>query len=157
MSSATPASCGIGYDAAPRFKGVPVWHLHEPLEYLEWLVAHFETVAFGSSGAWSQPNSPAWWIRMADAMRVACDAQGRPRCQLHGLRMLDPDVFTRLPFRSCDSTNAAVNCGALSRFGMYAPPTASQRAAVIAEIIEVQNSPAVWMPATQTDLFAVQP
>lgn len=133
----------------PRFKGVPVWHLHEPLEYLEYLVANFETVAFGSSGQWRTPGAAQWWTRMAEALRVACDAQGRPRCELHGLRMLDPEIFTRIPFRSCDSTNAAVNCGALNRFGMYPPPTSSQRAAVIAEIIETQNSPAVWSAPAQ--------
>lgn len=131
---------------AGRVRGVPVWHLHEPLEYLEYLVANFETVALGSSGTWRTPGAANWWVRMGEALRVACDAQGRPRCQLHGLRMLDPDIFTRVPFRSCDSTNAAVNNGALSRFGMYVPPTAAQRAAVIAAIIEAQNSPPVWCP-----------
>lgn len=132
---------------APPFVGVPVWHLHEPLEYLEWLVASFYVVAFGSSGEYRTPGTPAWWGRMSQAMKIACDDHGRPRRQFHGLRMLDPDIFTRLPFRSCDSTNAAVNNGALSRFGMYVPPTAAQRAAVIASIIEAQNSPAVWCPS----------
>lgn len=125
-------------------KGVPVWHLHESLEYLEWLVDRFEWVALGSSGQWSTPGAPDWWQRMAEAMRVICDDQGRPRCKLHGLRMLDPEVFTRLPLASADSTNAAVNCGSVSRFGMYPAPTASQRAAVIAERIEAHNSAPVW-------------
>lgn len=137
-----------------RFKGVPVWHLHESLEWLEWLVDHFEWVALGSSGQWRTPGTIAWWARMAAAMAVACDASGRPRCKLHGLRMLNTDVFKHLPFASADSTNAAVNCGSLSRFGMYVPPTASQRAAVIAEIIEGQNSAAVWVPqAAQMELM----
>lgn len=130
--------CGL------RFKGVPVWHLHESLGYLEWLVSNFETIAFGSSGRWATPNTPTWWARMAEAMPVVCDANGRPKCKLHGLRMLDPDVFERLPFASADSTNAAMNCGSLSRFGSYVPPTAAQRAAVIAERIESRNSAHVW-------------
>lgn len=129
---------------APRFVGVPVWHLHEPLEYLEWLIKCFPIVAFGSSGQFRTPGTPRWWARMGEAMTKACDSEGRPKRQFHGLRMLDPDIFTRLPLRSADSTNAAVNCGSLSRFGMYVPPTAAQRAAVIASIIEAQNSPAVW-------------
>jgi len=127
-----------------RVKGVPVWHLHESLGWLEWLVDRFEWVALGSSGQWSKPGTPEWWQRMAEAMRVICDDNGRPRCKLHGLRMLDPAIFTRLPLASADSTNAAVNCGSVSRFGLYPAPTASQRAAVIAERIESHNSAAVW-------------
>ena len=84
---------------------------------------------------------------MADAMDAICDEHGRPLCRLHGLRMLNPDIFTRLPLASADSTNAAVNCGSVSRFGMYTPPTAAQRAAVIAERIEAHNSAATWVRA----------
>lgn len=137
----------------PKFKGVPVWHLHESLGYLEWMVTNFQTVAIGSSGRWATPGTSAWWTRIADVMGVACDAIGRPKCRLHGLRMLDPEIFTRLPFTSADSTNAAVNCGSLARFGSYLPPTASQRSAVIAERIEAHNSSAVWhASATQREL-----
>jgi hypothetical protein len=125
-------------------RGVPVWHMHESLEYLKWLVSHFDVVALGSSGQWATPGTPTWWIRMGEAMDVICDEHGRPRCKLHGLRMLDPQIFTRLPLASGDSTNAAVNCGSLSRFGSYVPPTAAQRAAVIADRIESQNSAHIW-------------
>lgn len=134
---------------APRLRGVPVWHLHEPLEYLDWLIGQFPTVALGSSGQWSTPGTAAWWSRMAEAMSVACDAQGRPKCKLHGLRMLNPKVFTRLPLASADSANAAINSGSLSRFGIYVPPTAAQRAAVIAQRIEAHNSAHVWQPPTE--------
>jgi hypothetical protein len=123
-----------------RGKGVPVWHLHESLEYLEWLIDNFDTVAFGSSGTWKTPGTKAWWKRMEEAMGVACYQDGRPKTKLHGLRMLNPKVFTKLPFTSADSTNAAVNAGSLSRFGMYKPVTSSQRAAVIADRIEQYNS-----------------
>lgn len=127
-----------------RAKGVPVWHLHESLEWLEYLVDNFETVALGSSGQWRTPGTSQWWDRMGAAMTVCCDTQGQPKCRLHGLRMLDPEIFTRLPLASADSTNAAVNNGALSRFGMYCPPTSSQRAAVIADRIETLNSAPTW-------------
>lgn len=70
-------------------------------------------------------------------MDAICDDQGRPACRLHGLRMLDPAIFQHLPFASADSTNAAVNGGSISRFGMYAPPTAGQRADVIDDRIEL--------------------
>lgn len=97
-----------------------------------------------SSGQWRSPGTDAWWKRMGAAMDAICDDQGRPVCRLHGLRMLDPTIFQHLPFASADSTNAAVNGGSISRFGMYAPPTAGQRANVIADRVEAYNSAPVW-------------
>jgi hypothetical protein len=138
-----------------KAKGVPVWHFHESLEWLEYLTTNFQIVALGSSDQWKTPGTPKWWERMAEAMRVCCDEKGRPHCKLHGLRMLDPEIFTRLPLSSADSTNAAVNSGSLARFGMYVPPSSSQRAAVIAERIEQYNSAAVWVEEfEQARLFA---
>lgn len=137
-----------------RDVGVPVWHMHESLGRLEALCGTWRTVALGSSGRWATPGTASWWQRMAEAMRVACDDQGRPLARLHGLRMLDPAIFTRLPLASADSTNAAVNCGSLDRFGIYLPPTAAQRAAVIAERIEQHSSAPAWAPAPiQADIF----
>ena len=81
---------------------------------------------------------------MAAIMKIACDEKGRPRCKLHGLRMLDPRVFTRLPLHSADSTNADRNGVLEVRFGMYCPPTRGQRSAVIADRIENQQSATVW-------------
>lgn len=134
--------------------GVPVWHLHESLDRLRRLARHWHTVAIGSSGQWATPGAAGWWHRMAEVMDAVCDEAGRPLCRLHGLRMLDPEIFTRLPLASADSTNAAVNCGSLSRFGMYLPPTAAQRASVIADRIEANNSAAVWTrPMAQAAMF----
>jgi hypothetical protein len=130
----------------PRhIRGVPVWHMHEDIGRLVRLGNEWPVVALGSSGQWAMPGTAGWWQRMSAALNALCDQKGRPPCRLHGLRMLDPEVFTRLPLSSADSTNAAVNCGALDRFGMYTPPTASQRAAVIAERIEMHSSAPVWI------------
>jgi hypothetical protein len=71
--------------------------------------------------------------------------------------MLDPAIFSRLPLSSADSTNAAVNCGSITRFGTYIPPTAGQRAEVIAQRIEAHNSAAVWVPSAQSDIFTQNP
>lgn len=137
-----------------RGVGVPVWHLHESIERLVRLCREWPTVALGSSGQWRTPGTAAWWGRMAVAMDAICDEAGRPMARLHGLRMLDPDIFTRLPFASADSTNAAVNAGSLSRFGMYKPATGAQRAAVIADRIEANQSAAVWVrQALQAELL----
>lgn len=127
-----------------HIEGVPVWHMHESIDRLVRLGNEWRVVALGSSGQWASPGTEPWWQRMSDAMGALCDENGRPPCRLHGLRMLDPTVFGQLPLASADSTNAAVNCGSLSRFGMYLPPTAAQRAAVIAERIESHNSAPAW-------------
>ena len=124
--------------------GAPVWHMHESFARLQWLARNYRVVALGSSGQYASVGTTVWWERMNIAMKSICDDQGRPMCKLHGLRMLDPEVFQHLPLSSADSTNAAVNSGSLSRFGMYLPPTAAQRAAVIAERIESYNSSPIF-------------
>lgn len=123
-----------------RRDGVPVWHMHESIDRLVRLAHEWRTVAFGSSGEWATPGTKEWHIRMREALNEICDETGRPLCKLHGLRMLSPKVFSKIPLSSADSTNAARNCNQLDRFGMYVPPTAAQRAAVIAERIEQHNS-----------------
>lgn len=129
-------TCGI--------PSVPVWHLHESLDFLRQLAAWYPTVALGSSGQWSTPGTDSWWDRINEAMRAICDGDGRPGCKLHGLRMLNPDIFTRLPLASADSTNAAVNAGSVSRFGSYPAPESWQRATTIADRIEAFNSASCW-------------
>lgn len=142
-------------DWPSHIRGAPVWHMHESIDRLVRLGNEWGTVALGSSGQWATPGTTEWWWRMADAMNELCDEHGRPPCRLHGLRMLDPAIFSKLPLSSADSTNAAVNCGSVGRFGMYCPPTAAQRAAVIAERIEANNSSHVWLrQETQTDFFS---
>jgi len=141
-------------DWPKHLPGVPVWHLHEDIGRLQRLCKQFQTVALGSSGQWASPGTTGWWGRMSEAMNAICP-DGRPLARLHGLRMLDPAIFTKLPLASADSTNAAVNCGSLDRFGMYVPPTAAQRAAVIAERIEAHNSAPIWAQVPiQQEVFA---
>lgn len=124
--------------------GIPVWHMHESLERLDRLSQQYRTVAIGSSGDYRRPGSRVWWVRMREALDTVCDEFGRPRCKLHGLRMLDPRIFTMIPFASADSANVAINVGSSDRFGMYKPPSAYIRAEVIADRIEIFNSPATW-------------
>lgn len=125
-----------------HIEGVPVWHLHESLERLDRL-CKWPRLALGSSGDYATVGTDRWWRRISEAMEVIC-VDGLPRTKLHGLRMLDPAVFTRLPLASADSTNAVRNSSGMSRFGMYAAPNASTRMAVIAERIESHQSAALW-------------
>lgn len=117
--------------------GAPVWHLHESLERLERLAFAWPRICLGSSGSFSNVGSKDWYYRMYEAMNILCDRDGRPVCKVHGLRMLNPDVFTRFPFASADSTNIGRNVGIDSKWkGTYTPATKESRAQVMRERIE---------------------
>ena len=125
--------------------GAPVWHLHESLERLDRLVTAFPRICLGSSGAYAQIGTDAWWNRMREAMDVICDKGGRPCCKVHGLRMLNPEVYKKFPFSSADSTNIGRNIGLDSRWkGTYTPPTKEARAMIMRECIESQQSLVLW-------------
>lgn len=126
--------------------GAPVWHMHESLSRLERLAATYLRVCIGSSGQYATVGNDVWWDRIDQAMRVVCDSKGRPLVKLHGLRMLNPKVFTRLPFASADSTNIARNVGIDKRWanGNYLPPTKEARAQVMRSRIEAHNAPATY-------------
>jgi hypothetical protein len=127
-------------------RSVPVWHLHESVERLERLVVSGDRVALGSSGEFADIGTLVWWERMDEAMRVCCDPDGRPRVRLHGLRMLNPTVFSQLPLASADSTNVARNIGMDARWDRapYAPRSKSVRALIIADRIEHHCSANRW-------------
>jgi len=129
----------------PKWFGAPVWHMHESLDRLERLASSWPRICIGSSGEFATIGTTAWWGQMARAMRILCNDDGEPLCKIHGLRMLNPDIFTRLPFASADSTNIGRNIGIDQAWkGTYSPPTKEARAAVMRERIESQNSPPRW-------------
>lgn len=143
----------------PYWFGAPVWHMHESLDRLERLALTYPRVCIGSSGDYAVVGNALWWGRIAQAMRVVCNADGQPLVKLHGLRMLNPAVFTKLPFASADSTNIARNVGIDKNWrGTYLPPTKEARAAVMRSRIESHNAPAFFdftnaTPATTLDLL----
>lgn len=125
--------------------GVPVWHMHESLEELQYLALAYARVAIGSSGEYATVGNEAWWNRISDAMDAICDEDGRPKTKLHGMRMLDPTVFSHIPFSSADSTNVARNIGIDNAWkGTYTPKTREARAMVMMERIESHCSAARW-------------
>lgn len=124
---------------------VPVYHLHEPLSYLQWLMAEFPRIALGSSGQYADPGARAWWDRMAEIMGVVCDEEGHPKVKLHGLRMLDPVLFSHLPLTSADSCNVARNIGIDGAWkGTYTPRSKWVRALVMMDRIEHHASARRW-------------
>lgn len=128
-----------------RLVGAPVWHMHESLERLTMLSIDWPRLCLGSSGAYATIGTLAWWNRMSDAMGACCNSKGQPRAKLHGLRMLDPEIFSKFPFSSADSTNIARNVGLDMKWrGPYTPATKEARGVVMRERIESRNSCAVW-------------
>ena len=126
-------------------RGVPVWHLHESLERLGQLCKNWPRVALGSSGQWATPGNEAWWQRIARAMEQ-CTCNGRPLASLHGLRMLNPEIFRHLPLSSADSTNVARNIGLDGRWqGPYQPTNKAIRATILTQRIEATNSASAWL------------
>lgn len=128
---------------------VPVWHLHESFDRLGTLCEFFPRVALGSSGAWADVGTPSWWQRMGAAMDAVCDDTGRPPCKLHGLRMLNPTVFSQLPLASADSTNVAQNHGReRQRYAL----TPAMGALIIVDRIERHASAPRWMKTFGTEM-----
>jgi hypothetical protein len=128
-----------------RWHGCAVWHMHESLRRLRRLTKDWPRVAIGSSGTFDTPGSDRWWDRMNSAMKVCCDASGTPRTRLHGLRMLNPELFGRLPLSSADSTNVCRNVQLDSKWiGPYVPSSKRVRGLVLVDRIESHNAAPVW-------------
>lgn len=79
---------------------------------------------------------------MDESLNSICRG-GSPITKLHGLRMLNPKIFSQLPLASADSTNVARNIGIDSAWkGTKLPPHKAARGIIIAERIEsVQSAP----------------
>jgi len=130
----------------PKWFGAPVWHMHESIYRLMVLAAEWPRICIGSSGEYAVVGNTKWWARITEAFRAICDNQGRPYCKVHGLRMLNPKVFTRLPLASADSTNIGRNVGVDKNWssGVYLPMTKRGRAMVMRERLEAFNAPATF-------------
>lgn len=124
---------------------VPVWHMHESMDKLGWLCCEFPRVAIGSSGEYEKIGTRRWWGRMSEAMDVACDENGYPKSKLHGLRQMDPEVFSVVPYSSVDSCNIARNIGIDKNWtGSYVPDRKETRAKVLRDNIGNHASSMKW-------------
>lgn len=131
--------------------GVPVWHMHESIEFLSDLCRGFDRVAIGSSGQFATIGTRQWWERINTAMVAICD-DGKPPCKLHGLRMLRIDIFSKLPFHSADSTTVVRDSKYCANWkGYNAPKSPHMRGLVIADRLESHQAAARWesMPEQQ--------
>ena len=93
-------------------RACPVWHLHEPLEYLAHYVAGYHRIAFGSSGEYAKVGTPEWHARVEEALAVVqegCESQGDTRSSRHVHILRAQSQHYRYDFDSSDSTNLATN------------------------------------------------
>lgn len=131
----------------PRAHSAVVWHVNESVERLVRLTKEYPRVCIGSSGAFDVSRPSAFLERMAQVMPLIVDRHGRPLCKLHGLRMLNPAIFQKLPLASADSTNVARNIGIDSAWrGTYSPTSKETRASILVERIESVNGACAWEP-----------
>lgn len=96
----------------PHGRAMPCYHMHEPLDYLEHLIAGgWSYIAIGSSGEFAKTGTPAWRARMDEIFatfdRFCTPEAGYVRPWIH---MMRAQAFgDRYDFDSTDSTSVAVN------------------------------------------------
>ncbi|MBY4838543.1 hypothetical protein [Pantoea sp. DY-5] len=141
-----------------KVAGVPVWHMNESDERFIRLCNEFPRVALGSMGEYDACRPKQCAARLRDLIRHVVDANGYPITKLHGLRMLNKDLFKRVPLSSADSTNVARNIGIDKAWNKsaYAPASKETRAAVLVERIESMNSASSLNYDPERDLFTPQ-
>lgn len=101
--------CSEGVD---RWRIMPVWHMHEPLDYLRHMATEFQFLAIGSSGQYAKVGTHGWHKRMRQALRALDRAtlrQGERRPWVHLMRA--QSMMHLYAVDSCDSCNVAVNHG----------------------------------------------
>lgn len=125
-------------------RGVPVWHLNESTDRLVRLAKAWPRVALGSTAEWDISKPSRCLDRLYSVLPAICEG-GRPITKLHGLRMLRPEIITKVPLSSGDSTNVARNIGLDQGWNgaPYAPATKETRTDVLVERVEWHQTPAM--------------
>lgn len=140
-----------------KFVGVPVWHMNESDDRFIRLCHEYPRVAIGSCGEYDVRSPTKAVLRLKDIIRQVLDEHGQPVTKLHGLRMLNKDIFTKIPLASADSTNVAQNIGKdINWKGTYQPHSKETRAAVMVERIEAYNSPGSLNYDAEHDRYDLQ-
>lgn len=101
-------------------RAMPIWHMHESLDYLRYLAESFGYIGIGSSGQYWKVGTPDWHARMTEAMAaidaLVADSEGslvRPRIHL----MRAQSMAHLFAIDSSDSTNVAMNHGRYRKEG----------------------------------------
>jgi len=122
--------------------GVPVWHLNESIERLVRLAETWPRIALGSAAEFDVRRPSKCVERLQDVLPHISDDKGMPKVKLHGLRMLNSKIITKVPLSSGDSTNVARNIGIdVHWVGGYQPSTKETRTDVLVERVESHPTP----------------
>jgi hypothetical protein len=101
-------------------RSMPVWHMHESLDYLTYLCESFGYIAFGWSGQYWKVGTPEWHARIQEAFAAidAWEASGEGAYIRPRIHMMRAQSMGHLyAFDSTDSTNVAVNHGRQRKLG----------------------------------------
>src|SRR5690606_18275566 len=86
---------------------LPVFHIGEPFEYLEYYVNHYDYIGLGGMvGKSKQTLSP--WLDVVFGKYV-CDERGYPKVKVHGFGLTSVTLMVKYPWYSVDSTTWTVN------------------------------------------------
>jgi len=140
-----------------KHQGLAVWHTNESIDRLIRLANEFPYVGIGSSGEYDASKVQKLLDRMKSVLPHILDSKQMPICKLHGLRMLNPKIFSQLPLSSADSTNVARNIGIDSKWkGTYQPVSKETRTSILVERIESVNGASFLdLSNSNIDLFEV--
>lgn len=138
--------------------GAPVYHFNEPDERFIRLCHEFPRVCIVSMGEYDAKRPRSCRAKLRDLIRHVVDINGYPITKLHGLRMLNADIFRHIPLSSADSTNVARNIGIDKAWdkSAYAPASKETRASVLVERIEAFNSASSLNYDAERDRFTPQ-
>lgn len=140
----------------PKHTGAVVWHTNESVARLIRLTKEWPLVCIGSSGEHDVSSPSRFLGRIFEVLPYICDNEGYPVCKLHGLRMLNPKIFTQVPLSSADSTNLARNVKLDSAWrGTYQPKSKETRASILVERIESENSACRFLGRAADEIDAI--
>jgi hypothetical protein len=136
---------------APKFpvhKVAPVWHLHDPFDWLRELTDTYPLICFGSSAEYAQVGSPAWHGRISDAFDHL-QAWGAKHTNIHMLRGLQTVKWKKYPFYSVDSSDVARH--------HHAAKNGTDKAKAMAERWDGMQCPVRWPNDGVVDAWEPEP
>ena len=81
---------------------LPCYHYGEPTEVVDWYASRYEYITIG--GMVPIPNSQLriWLDRIWEEHLT--DSEGKPKCKVHGFGLTSPELMSRYPWHSVDSS-----------------------------------------------------
>lgn len=82
---------------------LPVYHLHEPYDYLDYYVKNYDYICLGIAGA--LPGKLNEWVANSFGRHICDKKTGLPKVKVHGFAVTSLEIITKYPFYSIDSTS----------------------------------------------------